>query len=294
MTKVNKALDYNKLLEQQSQGKLLKKQLSFPLLAQCKFDGNYVVIEVGEDYRINHTSGGLVYTHTDCAGDIFDGADVGYYLCERIHEKGKLGARNRCNLKGPKDNQTSTGHNYKVFDMISPEDYDRGYTDIPYRDRYLLLLNSGIPQEAITDCEIINSLEELDTYLVKVVNKGYEGLMLYQLDYKWAHHPTRRTTDLAKYKKRKTVELLCVDWKEGTGKYVGMIGSLKLRDRKGREVYVGSGMSDEDRHREPIYFIGKICEIEYEQIVDTYIQATHPPLNNGVLIRRDKTVRDID
>ena len=287
MTKINKALDYNKLLEDQAAGKLLKKHLSFPLIAHKKYDGNYVVIEVGEDYRINHTSGGLAYTHTDYAGRIFDGADVGYYLCERIHGEGKLGARNRCNLRGPKDKQTSTGHNYKVFGMVTHEEYDQGHSCRKYVQHRADLVMTGIPEDVMVVGRPMHSREQLDAYLIEVVKDGYEGLMLYDYDWTWKDTKSRKTS-LSKYKKRRTADLLCIGTTKGEGKYEGLIGALVLQDSNGRVVSVGSGLSDTARHNSPSGFIGSVIEIEFEQIVDTYIQPTY------IRVRDDKTKEEID
>ena len=45
-----------------------------------------------------------------------------------------------------------------------------------------------------------------------------------------------------------------------------MIGSLVLKDSKGRIVKVGSGLDDNDRSKKQPDFIGKVIEVEYEQI----------------------------
>ena len=59
----------------------------------------------------------------------------------------------------------------------------------------------------------------------------------------------------------------CTDWIPGTGKYEGMIGSLKaeLITDKGEHItaYIGSGLSDMDRLSDPSNFIGKILEVQY-------------------------------
>ena len=63
---------------------------------------------------------------------------------------------------------------------------------------------------------------------------------------------------------------------------------MVLRDKKGRIVAVGSGLDDIDRIRKYNYFLNKVIEIEYEQIMDTYIQPV-------VICRReDKSIEDID
>ena len=287
MFKINKSLDLNKLYEQQAKGKLLKKKLNFPLIAQTKYDGNSVVVEIRNGRATYYTSGSLKYTHTDDGAECFEWALDGYYMCERIAGKGKLGDRVRCNLRGPKTNQTSSWHNYIVFDYLSIDDYTAGHTHKPYETRYFDLLNSGVNADSIVRFNIIDSHEQLDKLLKDVVNDGYEGLMLYQPDFKWKDTKSR-TVDLVKYKGRRSADLLCIGIKDGTGKYEGLIGSLLLEDSEGRICNVGSGLNDSDRSKAFSYFVDKVIEIEFEQIIDTYIQPTF------IQIRDDKTEGDID
>ncbi len=286
MTKIKKSLDYNKLLQQQAQGKLLKKILNYPLMAQTKYDGNYTVTEV-RDGRIRHyTSGGLVYTHTTFE-PLFIGVMDGYYLAERIAKEGQLGQRRYCALTGPKSNQKSTNHTYKVFDYITPDDYAAGVSSRDYSDRYIQLCNSGIDKESIVEFDLILTKESLYEKLKEVVNNGYEGLMLYQPDFIWKDTKSR-TIDLCKLKSRPTVDLLCVGTKGGEGKYEEVIGSLTLQDKKGNQVSVGSGLSDTDRNVSHTFYHGKVIEIEYEQMINTYIQPTF------IRVRTDKSREDID
>lgn len=298
MTKINKALDLNKLFSEQKKGKLLKKHITFPIYTPIKFDGNYVVVEVYKHKATFYTSGGLTYTHLDNAGDFFNQLPDAYYLAERIYKEGLLGDRNKCNLKGSKTAQTSEGHNYRVFDVIDREDYHRGKSNVTYIQRQrrlnsLLYSVDKFNQYAGMGKKIYNQ-QELDDYLKEVVKLGYEGIMCVNPNWKWEHHNTRRVTNFCKYKKRPSVDLLCIGTTAGTGKYEGLIGSLKLKDKCGRIVDVGSGMSDEDRLRNPEYFKGKVIEMFYEQIVDTYIQPTFGNEYEGVLIREDKDETQID
>ena len=268
MSKINKAADYNKLLEQQANGKLLKKILQYPLMAQIKYDGNYTVTEVIDGEVYHTTSGGLRYRSTDNASDSFKNAIEGFYLAERIACRGILGDRVRCTLRGPKADQTSTGHNYKVFGYLTHKEYNQGRAEIPRE-----LMDCGLPDHMIVTNKVIYNKQELDDYLKEVVSLGYEGLMLYQPDFIWKDTKSR-TISLCKYKKRRTADLRCIGTNDGEGKYVGLIGSLSLQDNDGRIVSVGSGLSDWDRNRLPSEFVGKVIEIEFEQIIDTYIQPT--------------------
>ena len=298
MTKINKALDVNKLFQEHAKGKLLKKQLSFPMYAPIKYDGNYVVILVERSKPTFHTSGGLQYTHTDKGGEIFTRVSDACYFAERIHGEGKLGDRNRCNLKGSKTAQTSTGHTYKVFGIIPLEDYYDGKARLNYDKNYdrLHTMFTALDYDHYLagKGKLVSDQQELDDWLSLVVRDGYEGVMAIDPMWKWSHHKTSRRVNMCKYKKRPTVDLLVIEATEGTGKYEGMIGSLKLRDRNHRIVDVGSGMSDEDRQQCPSFFMGKIVEVFYEQIIETYIQPTFGSEYEGVLIRHDKTIEDID
>jgi ATP-dependent DNA ligase len=285
MSKINKALDLNKLRFEQTQGKLLNKQLIFPLISPIKYDGNYVVVEVINTKVKFTTSGGLNYTHTDRGGDIFNMVIDGYYLAERIYDKGLLGQRFKCNLTGPKKDQKSTGHTYKVFDYLSIDDYRSGKTRLPYYQRQVSLNSSGIPKDKIASLTILENIKELENYFLQATENGYEGIMVINPDWCWTD-TTSRKVDFCKYKKRPTADLKCIDTELGEGKYTGLIGALVLEDSEGRIVRVGSGLSDELRNYHEDYFIGKIIEVEYEQLKDTYIQ----PVFLG--IRQDKDTSD--
>jgi len=281
--KINKALDYNKLLEDQKKGKLLKKRLSYPMAVSIKYDGNYVAVRVEHGVAMFTTSGGLNYNHLDLHpfNDVLDGV----YLAERIFNGGQLGDRNKCNLRGPKTAQTSVGHNYKVFDFITLEAYDRGFSSTSFVNRYTQLCNSRLDKECIVETKYVTNREQLDDLLVKFVKLGFEGVMAVQLDQLWEDTKSRRV-DFIKYKKRRTADLLCIDTTEGEGKYVGVTGALVLQDSEGRVVSVGSGLSDEDRCKPPSHFIGKIVEIRYDKIDVTYIQPSF------VRVREDKNECD--
>lgn len=281
---MNKALDFNGLLEAQKNKLQLKKQLKFPLWAELKLDGNYVSVKVEDGKATFITSGNLQYTHDDMGGYIFQTLPNGVYLAERIAGKGKLGDRVRCNLTGPKIAQKSIGHTYTIHDWIPINDWVEGNTIFDYAHRSTVLV-STVPSEFLPLGKLVFSIEELDDLLKMVCNDGYEGLMLKQLDWKWKN-TNSRTVDLCKYKKRRTADLRCIGVTGGEGKYNGKIGSLTLQDSNGRVCNVGSGLSDSDRSLRPEFFIGRIIEVEYEQIIDTYIQPTF------IGIRFDKEVEE--
>ena len=287
MSKICKSLDLNKLFEQQDQGKLLKKHMKFPILGSIKYDGNYVTVEVGFDKTIFTTSGGHVYVNN--APTIFDTASYGVYLAERIGKDGKLGDRVNCALRGTKTKpQVAYGHKYMVHDMLTLEGYAKGLVIEPFIGRELdLIVNSNLDMASIVHNTLLHNQEEVEAYLKEVVAKGYEGIMLKSPSWAWADTKSRRV-DNVKYKKRPTADLKCIGITMGAGKYEGMIGALILKDSEGREVQVGSGLDDYERSQDYTYFADKVIEVEYEQILDTYIQPTF------ICIRHDKNIKDID
>ena len=286
MARINKALDLNKLFESQAKGKLLKKNLKFPMFGGIKYDGNYtIVVKQAQGLVTYISSGGHVYDNNNPT--IFDlhSIPIGVYIAERIVRNGKLGDRKDCALRGPRGQQTAYNHKYMIHDMLTLEEYALGKSDRPYKDRREEIRHL-FDVYWVADV-LLHSQEEVEEYLKSVVNKGYEGIMLKSPDWLWKDTKSR-TIDNCKYKKRPTVDLICIDTTDGEGKYEGLIGALVLEDSQGRRVKVGSGLSDRDRQLDPGLYIDQIFEVEYEQIIDTYIQPTL------VGRRPDKSYLDID
>jgi len=128
------------------------------------------------------------------------------------------------------------------------------------------------------------TLEDAISHAEDLVKYGWEGVMIKHVDH--MYRPGKRVNDCMKIKFRNTADLLCTGINEGEGKYEGMIGSLSLMNAAGIEVDVGSGLTDQLRSMPWNHFIGKIIEIEYEQILDTYIQPTF------IAVRDDKKESD--
>lgn len=134
---------------------------------------------------------------------------------------------------------------------------------------------------------VVNRLmtgEQAKKYTEELVKEGWEGTMLIDPDEEY--YVGKRVNHSIKLKYRPTADLRCINVVEGEGKYIGMIGALVLQDKMGRVVRVGSGLSDSDRLMPAEHFIDYVVEIEYEQIIDTYIQPTF------VCIRGDKNASD--
>ena len=187
---------------------------------------------------------------------------------------------------------------YNIFDIM--------VDDVPYSQRRDLLntIHSDFIGTEHKDWRILpvlaycknNDMEYVHKLLDDVTSVGAEGLMLNTADGYYLH---KRTNDLLKYKKVKTMDLRVIDIKEGTGKYEGMVGALECAgnfDDKFVSVQVGSGMSDEQRELwsiNPSAIIGKIVEVAYFSESQnkanngtTYYSLRFPRLKQ---VRTDKT-----
>jgi ATP-dependent DNA ligase len=279
---VMKALDHDKV----------KFTPEFPLYAGIKYDGFNTTVVVNWDQTVTYyTSGGHPFKLED--NGIFSGVKPGMYSAEMIgiNKEGKLGDRRfsayqttlRTNTK--KGIKNTRKCNWKVFDYIPLNEFYAGEATTMYETRREYL-KANIPTEFIGQEKLITSMTEFENYLEEVIQQGFEGLVGKTPEMLW-RNSKKRKTDFFKWKKRPTADLLCIGEVPGEGKYYEVIGSLRLKDLSGRIVDVGIGLSDFQRTRWGDYE-GKVIEIEYEQIMDTYIQPVF------VTVRTDKPAWDID
>jgi ATP-dependent DNA ligase len=280
----------------QCKGKDLSKvpasKLEDKFYASIKYDGNYVQIHKIDDTVHFYTSGGKQFYLEDMAEYLIEqNRSVDFILeCEYIAgTSGKLGSRGECTCttyrtlfnKGLP--AYAMGNQFKCFDVIyyHNKNFDRPFIKQKYPERIhnlnSIYLGNNIEPVAIDG---IHTLEECKELSKSLIAEGYEGIMAYSPDH--IYYEGKRQNTSIKIKGRETADLKCIDVEEGEGKYTGLIGSLVLVDENGLVVSVGSGLNDQDRRCNPTYFIGQTIEIEYEQILDTYIQPTYK------CIRRDK------
>lgn len=178
--------------------------------------------------------------------------------------------------------------NIKVFDclLFNKDGLFTGLnTNIRYIDRLSTAHLINLPGQISIIRYRLLSGKDAAIKAKSLVNDGWEGAMC--ITPNSTYQVGKRVNYSVKLKYRKTADLLCIDVIAGEGKYTEMIGALVLQDSEGRIVAVGSGLNDNDRKSElSDWYIGKIVEIEYEQIMDTYIQPVF------IQVRLDKQKAD--
>ncbi|WP_443088740.1 DNA ligase [Vibrio sp. SCSIO 43137] len=139
--------------------------------------------------------------------------------------------------------------------------------DIPgskktYRQRYQRLLDLEVVAKAnfvkVIRQYAIESQHQLSHLFNETDKNGAEGLMLRNPD---SVYRQGRSNDLIKLKKHQDAEAMVVGYRAGKGKYTGMTGSLLVRQKNGKQFYIGSGLSEQLRKHPPA--IGEVITFRF-------------------------------
>lgn len=162
-----------------------------------------------------------------------------------------------------------------MFDILTQKEFEGSKYGEPLLKRvaridfiYPYLADKAIQtvQGVMVEATSIDLLDEsIDEFYELARAKGLEGCIVKDLD---AIYEPKRSFAWMKIKGEETEDLTVIGYKEGTGKYEGMLGSLNV-DYKGVAVDVGSGLTDEDRAwmwtiKEQLP--GKIAEVQFHEV----------------------------
>ncbi|WP_300452000.1 DNA ligase [Accumulibacter sp.] len=111
-----------------------------------------------------------------------------------------------------------------------------------------LVNRSGVPWLQVVEQFEIASRQALERKLDEVLHSGGEGLMLHRAD---AAYVTGRSDVLLKVKRWRDAEATVVGYQPGQGRYLGMLGALRVRTTDGVEFMLGTGLSDAVRRNPP-------------------------------------------
>ncbi len=119
----------------------------------------------------------------------------------------------------------------------------------------------------------------LQKKLREIVRSGGEGLMLHRGD---AAYETGRSSALLKMTPWLDAEATVVAYLPGRGKYVGMVGALRMELPDGRHFSLGSGLTDAVRHNPPP--VGTQVTYRYRELTSNgmprfprYLRVRHEP-----------------
>jgi DNA ligase-1 len=124
-----------------------------------------------------------------------------------------------------------------------------------------IVAKADIPWLRVIEQTRVRDRAELRRRLEKVLEQRGEGLMLHRAD---ALYTTGRGDDLLKLKPWLDAEATVIEHLPGKGKYLGMLGSLRLEMPNGKRFNLGTGFSDALRRDPPP--LGALVTYRYREL----------------------------
>jgi len=173
-----------------------------------------------------------------------------------------------------KDNVNAGDAVFNLFDMIPLAEFKQGKSTLGQKRRLNFIKNFENIFKDSGCIEVVPYIEvDLDTlvgdvefkdYNKKMVDEGYEGIMIKDVD---AVYECKRSASWLKMKPFIEVSLTVTAYEEGTGRNEGRLGALICEgedDGKYIKVNVGSGFSDDQRidfWQDKDTLIGQVLEV---------------------------------
>ena len=233
---------------------ILHKKVSFPMYAQSKKDGVFaaVVIDCGTCKIFNRT--GKRMTNVALLEQKFEDLMIedGVYLGELCNEYCSLEVLSGIvNPNRVKDLSTEQGmlcesNNIFFFDFIDICEFITGRSDKIFRSRFKRLYKrlSHTNLDFLT-VSVVSDEEELQAYAQRAIDNGQEGAVFKQ-DVEWL--AGAKDWHQMKIVRGIHVDLECIGYEEGTGKYEGLVANLLFRYKNGLIVkaMLGKGWTHTD------------------------------------------------
>ncbi|MBP8278148.1 MAG: DNA ligase [Propionivibrio sp.] len=148
---------------------------------------------------------------------------------------------------------------YMIFELPQAEGDFRERV----RAMQAIVAEAAVPWLQAVEQFTVRDRKELDAKLARVIKAGGEGLMLHRAD---APYLTGRHDALLKMKPLYDAEATVVGHLPGRGKYLGMLGALRVRTEAGIEFSLGSGLNDVVRRAPPP--VGTIITYRYREVTE--------------------------
>lgn len=276
------------------------KSKPFPMYVQIKEDGNYCMRVKYNGKVANFSRTGEMLNNLE---GIYEEALIadGVYICEVVNYSMSLeqlsGAISSERVNPLDANQTSllSYTQFKYFDFLSIKEFLDGESQQTYLRRHEWLVKNIRYPSSILPYTMINNEETLHKVAKHVISNGREGIVVKQ-DMPWvAGHKGKHQMKIVR---GIDVDLECIGFEEGTGKYEGKVANLIFRYKDGKEItaMLGKGWTHEMAERMFIDIHTGECT-PVGQIFQVY--GLQPSSKNGLIrlpkvgeLRFDKTEAD--
>ncbi|ARB11246.1 DNA ligase [Marinomonas phage CPP1m] len=220
----------------------MHKKATFPMLAQCKKDGNFAAVVVEDNEAAIFNRLGSRFTNLSDLEWILSKQYLpdGVYFAELCNSQCSLeelsGMVSPVRVKPLSSEQVKTlSHvNLFFFDLVSIEEFKEGSTPTCFCDRYEKMVSLLYSRDLNwLDASVVTSIEEVEEFADKMIANGQEGAV-FKPNVGWL----AGAKDWHQMKKVKQIsyDLECIGIEEGTGKYEGKVANLLFRFKEGREV----------------------------------------------------------
>lgn len=246
-------------------------------IAQPKYDGCNLVIEVHEDnggerwtYAYSRTGEPVNSVgHIEIALATLPGIEMGVYLGEAWCPDALFNDISGWFRRQQADEDTCRLQ-FAVFDALTIAEWNDGYSDVPYEQRSARIAPlTHVPQgrAPVWSAGSFGKIAETwtNTTAQDVCNKlvdagGYDGLILRDPQGVWRKGDKGTGGEIIKIKRKLSFDLRVTGWEMGKGKHAGRMGAA-IVDFRGKPLRIGTGFTDIERES-PEDFVGCIIEVE--------------------------------
>lgn len=269
--------------------------IKFPCYSQLKADGEYFDIFCMDVPKFQTRNGKIAdFRYVDILDiPILNGKVCGEALMlnpdmDSFMERKDGNAIINKALYGRMSEEEANRVRFQFWDLI---DFDS--PDMVYHKRMEDMKEFQVP---LIECRIVNNwdeawdhYEEVRSRTLNGVNMKLEGTILKNFDGK---HIDGTSPDQIKVKAEKECELEVIDTVPGTGKYTGMVGSLRcISSCEGLITDIGMGLSDEDREKED--WPGQIISVKFNSCGKSKAKTTYALTHARLIEKRvDKNHAD--
>lgn len=275
------------------------KNIRFPAMIQIKADGTYrTFIKKGDSVQAFSRSGES-YDHPKVYSALLnlpDGAYIGELICNEVEGANSTEIRYKSNgllnSLTPPENVT-----FYMWDYLTLEEFENGNSKTPYKERFGFVwrLTESLESDTLTvvRTRVIDNIEAANEYLNTWLKEGEEGAILKNCD---AVFKNGTSTEQIKLKPEIEVEVRCIDFTEGNGKFKDTFGAIVFKTDD--ELIQGkvSGISDAERveiFKNSSKYLNKVFTVKATALTkseDSDVYALMHPRFNG--FREDKDYTD--
>ncbi|MGI7118563.1 hypothetical protein ACNGEM_08205 [Campylobacter coli] len=275
------------------------KNIRFPAMIQIKADGTYRTFIKKGDSTQAFSRSGESYDHPKVYSALLnlpDGAYIGELICNEVEGTNSTEIRYKSNgllnSLTPPENVT-----FYMWDYLTLEEFENGNSKTPYKERFEFVwrLTESLESDTLTvvRTRVIDNIEAANEYLNTWLKEGEEGAILKNCD---AVFKNGTSTEQIKLKPEIEVEVRCIDFTEGNGKFKDTFGAIVFKTDD--ELIQGkvSGISDIERveiFKNSSKYLNKVFTVKATALTkseDSEIYALMHPRFNG--FREDKDYTD--